>query len=94
MIIILRIRRKVDISVVSSTASVGVTSTWRVPESVFTGGPPGSLTSPLDGILAEVTLEVLVLAFRIAALWASVLGENLSILRVPRWLGDFPVFLG
>ena len=54
-------------SVVSSAVSVGVSSTWRVPESVFTGGP-GSLTSPFDGILAEVTLEVLVLAFRIAAL--------------------------
>ena len=54
-------------SVVSSAASVGVASTWRVPESVFTGSP-GGLFSPFNEILAEVTLEVLVLAFRIAAL--------------------------
>ena len=62
---------------------VGVTPAWRVSEPAFTGGP-GELAFLSDEILAEVTLEVLVLAFWIAALWASVLGANLSILRVPR----------
>ena len=58
---------KVDMSVVSSPVSVEVSPTKGGLESVYTGGP-GSLISPFDGILAEVTLEVLLLAFRIAAL--------------------------
>jgi hypothetical protein len=82
VIIICCIRRKVRYIRSLFATLVGVTSTWRVSEPVFTGGP-GELASPFDGILTEVTLEVLALAFRIAALWASVLGANLLILRVP-----------
>jgi hypothetical protein len=72
---------------------VGISPAWRFSELAF-GGGPGKLAFFSDEIPTEATLEVLALASRIAALCASVLGANRSILRIVGWLGDFPVFLG